>query len=291
MGLTLISNYFLSNDHYNHYYFNLRNTLSFYLFVGSSNILRVDKDFLLNSLFYFLHEFKLPIKNLNVVNRHIGRISLNEVGVVSNIKAKAKKLNNINSFNFILGLDKFNIFEKKNKDFNIYQGSFYISNFFDIINLILPTSVYVEHLSLFINLEGRFKFTNKAITPFKFIFTDSNVIESLSILLRKLYKENFSILTDFYFINKFFKKFINFYTNYLMDLRPLITLYENHLDNTNSYIKNIFFHNNLLSNTIFNKLIFNYYSSDIFCKKSKILTISSYKIKVITFNDYIKYDN
>ena len=101
--------------------------------------------------FYFLHEFKLPIKNLNVINRHIGRISLNEAGAVSNIKAKAKKLNNFNSFNFILGLDKFNIFEKKNKDFNVYQGSFYISNFFDMINLILPTSVYVEHLSLFIN--------------------------------------------------------------------------------------------------------------------------------------------
>lgn len=79
MGLNLISYYFLNNDIYSHYFFNIKNTLLLYFFVGSSYILRSDKDYLLNTLLNFFSELKLSYKNLNIVNRHLGRISLNEV--------------------------------------------------------------------------------------------------------------------------------------------------------------------------------------------------------------------
>jgi hypothetical protein len=291
MGLNLISNYFLSNDYYNPYYFNLKNTLSFFLFLGSSNILRKDKDSLINSLFLFFHEFKLPISNLNIINRHVGRISLNEVGFVTGPRNRSNLLKFTNSLNFLLGIDQFNKLEKKKELLNVFQGFYYISNFFDKINLILPTSIYVEHSSFFINLEGRLRVANKAITPFKFIFFDKNVIESFSILIRTLYKENFSIINNFYKVNKTFKNFINFYSNYLSNIRSYIILYENNINNLDINIYNIYFTNYILNNSILNKIIYNYYSSDIFSKKSKILTISSYKVKFLTFNDKIRSEN
>lgn len=287
MGLNLISNYFLINDYYNHYYFNIKNSLSFYLFIGSSNILRSDKDSLLNSLFIFFTQFKLPINNINIVNRHLGRISLNEVGFSTGVKVRSKLLSINNSLNFLLGLDQFKQLEKKKGILNVYQGFFYISNFFDKINLILPTSIYVEHSSFFINLEGRLRITNKAITPFKFIFFDTNVIESFSILIVSLYKDNFSIINNFKKINKIFYNLVNFYSNYLCNIRSYIILYENNIINLNKKIYDLSFANYLLNNTIFNKIIYNYYSSDIFSKKSKVLTISSYKVKFLTFNDKI----
>jgi len=281
LGLSLINNYFLYNNYYNHYFFNFKTVLSFYLFVGSSNLIRIDSDFLLNSLFSFFFEFKLPINNLNIINRHLGRLSFSELGLTQGIKLKSKFLKSLNSFNFLVGLDNINFVKKTN--INVYQGFFYISNFFENINLILPSSIFSENILSFLNLEGRFRNTNKAVVPFKFIFSDSDVIESLSILLRTLYPHNFSILNNFYNIIYYFRNLINFYINYLYNLRTNILLYENNIYNFHVSLYNLSFASKIINNSLFSKIVYNFYTSDCFSKKSKVLTIMSYKIKFISF--------
>jgi hypothetical protein len=285
LGLTLISNYFLFNDYYNNHFFNSKLFLYFYLFIGSSNILRNDIDFILSSLLHFFFEFKLPLNQFNFVNKDLGRISYLELGLAPSIRVKSKFLKNLASFNFILGVDQINTSIKNIKNFNIFQGFFFISSFFEDFNLILPTSIFAEKNSSYINLEGRFRLTNKAIIPFKFIFLDINIIESFSVLIRTLIADNFSIINKFYYVTKFFKKIFNFYLNYLTNLREYVSIYVFKNIDVNLYLNYTFFSANILNNSLFSKIVYNFYSSDIFSKKSKVLTIMSYKIKYIAFNN------
>ncbi len=76
---------------------------------------------------------------------------------------------------------------------------------------------------------------------------------------------------------------MNFYLNYLVNLRKHILVYDNIVNNVNKF--NLNFNNAFLNNSIFSKIIYNFYSSDAFSKKSKILTIMSYKIRFINFED------
>jgi hypothetical protein len=285
MGLSLVCKHILFDSLNNLNYLNIKNLIVLYFFLGTSTLIRNDTKALLNSLLKFFFEHKLDINNLNIINRHLGKISYSEIAIGTSIKLKSSSfLKKLTSFNFLLGIDNINTLKIKNKkNFNIYQGSFFISNFFESINLILPSSIYSEQLLSFINLEGRFRYTNKAITPFKFIFTDNNIIESFSILLRALINNNYSIIDNFYYITSFFNKIYNFYISYLINIKKMIVLLQNNTisSNINIIIANIY--NNKFNNTIFSKIIYNYYNSDIFSKKSKIMIIASNKINLINF--------
>jgi hypothetical protein len=282
MGYSLVSKYFLFNKYYNTYFINSKNFINLYIFLGTGTLIRTDSNSILNSLFKFLNDLSLPVKNLNIISRHLGRLTVFELGIIP--KLNKSKLNN-KSFNFLLGLDNLKLEFKKTLNYNIFQGYFYFSNFFEHINLVLPTNIYSEKVSSYINLEGRFRFTNKAIVPFKFIFLDSYIIESFSILFKNILPQNFSIFNNFYFIVKFFNVLFNFYLNYLLNLNNYIVLFEKNIFNI-SY-NNIVLYKNInnykFNNSIFSKIIYNYYSNDMFSKKSKVMTIASKKIKIISF--------
>lgn len=289
LGLNLISNFLFNNDSYSLAYFNNLNQIFPHFFFGSSNNLRYDRNNLINSLFMYLTELNVPLTNLNIINRHFGRISLSEVGFGLGIKSKSALSKFQSSFNFIIGVDQFQLIKENPKNFNVFQGSFYVSNFLEKVNLILPVSIYTETTMQFLNLEGRFRSTNKAISPFKFVFNDTAVINSLSVLSRSFYKANFSIFSDFYLTVKLMKGCFNFYLNYLANLKSLILGYIVNVYTDLSVVsKHLPFSNYLLNNSLLSKIVYNYYSSEIFSKKSKVLTIMSYKIKFINFDDKIR---
>jgi hypothetical protein len=283
MGYSLVSKYFLFNKYYNTYFLNSNNFINLYIFLGTSSLIRMDTDSIINSLFKFLNNLTLPIQNLNIISRHLGRLTTCELGILP--KLNKNKLNKNKSFNFLLGLDNIKLEYKKTSNFNIFQGYFYFSNFFEYINLVLPTNIYSEKISSYINLEGRFRFTNKAIIPFKFIFLDSYIIESFSILFRNIFPQNFSIFNNFYYIVKFFNILFNFYLNYLINLNNYIILFEKNIFNISHkeiiLFKNIY--NYKFNNSIFSKIIYNFYSNDMFSKKSKVMSIAAKKIKITSF--------
>lgn len=254
--------------------------------LGSSFFIRMDYNNILNSLIYFFKEFNINIKNLNVIFRHLGRISFYESNLFYNINNKSKFYKNkMNSFNYFLGLDNLNFIEKFNKlNINIYQGFFYISKIFEFINLVLPSTIYIEESSLYLNIEGRIRYSNLAIKPFKNIISDYMIIESLNILVKYVIKNNFSIINNYYDTENKFLMIFNLLNSYLFNLN----FYKKRIENNknlyfNNSLFNINFYNLFLVNSIFYSVIINYYSSDIYSKNSKILTIMSKKINYKNF--------
>jgi hypothetical protein len=282
-SIDIINKYFLFDNYYNIYLFNKYFLINTTFIIGSSSLVRLDFQNILNSLMYFFKNFNISLNNLNILNRHLGRLSFYESNLYYNIKNKSnfytKKLD---SFNYLLGLDYIPLEIKNKNNINIYQGFFYISKIFEYINLVLPSTIYIEESSIYINLEGRLRYTNLIIKSFKNIISDINIIESLNILKKHLIIKNFSIFNNFFFILNKFNKIYNFYFQYLNFYKKKIENYKN-LNYKNLNFYNLNFYNLNFYNSIFYKIIYNYYSSDIYSKNSKILTIMSNKINFKNF--------
>jgi hypothetical protein len=142
---------------------------------------------------------------------------------------------------------------------------------------------------LFINLEGRYRFMKKHIKNFLAIYTDWEIINIL-----KIYNKKNNILKYYFFykynlILQFFFKIIDYTCNFFFTLEDffiqffffygykkkfMLQLYNNDLlfsKNLNYGFINKFY------NTLFNRYINNYYSSDFFLRNSKIMSLSAIK--------------
>lgn len=277
-GQLLVNKYFLFKNYYNNYLFTNNKKLQLQFILGSYAINRLDTNAIIKTLLILKNKINI-ISNFNILQRNIGKINYLEINLKNLNIYKLNK--NIKKFNYLIGIDNYNL--NKN-NYNIYQGYFFITNLFKNINLILPTSIYTEQITSYLNLEGRYRITNKIITPYKFIFEDHNIIKSLSIFSIKFYKNNFSILYNFYNVFNWFSKWLNYFKNYLMNYKNYLIKLKN-----DNFVKNIRFeynyniYMNKLYNTIFCRNIYNYYTSDIFARKSKIMILASKKLKNLNF--------
>ena len=277
-GLNLVNKYFLFNNFYNLVVFNNFNKLSTQMLLGDSIVNRLDSKSINNILLFWLNQLNIK-NNINFLQRNLGRINYLET-YINNLNIIKKKRNNKNFF-YLLGIDNFNL---KKQNFNVFQGFFYISKLFNNINLIFPTSIYTEQITSYINLEGRFRYTNKVTNCFKFIFVDQDIVKTFSIILLKFFSYNFSKINNFYKIINFFKNIINYFKSYLLNFKNNLTLYEK-----DNFCRNYLFHiklnfnANKIFNTIISRVIFNFYNSDIFSKKSKTMILASKKIININF--------
>jgi hypothetical protein len=287
-GISIVNKYFIFENFYNTSFFKKNILLNSSFILGSSFFIRTDYNNILNSLIYFFEKFKINLKNLNIIFKNLGKISFYESNLFYQINLKSNFYKNkFSSFNYFLGLDNLNFTERNNKfNINVYQGFFYISKFFEFINLVLPSAIYIEEASTYLNIEGRLRYSNLAIKPLKNIISDYLIIESLNILIKYLIKNNFSIINNYYKIKNYFLNLFNFYNNYLYSLN----IYKKKIENN----KNLYFNNNFFNinfyyfqflNSIFFSTINNYYANDIYSKNSKILTIMSKKIDYLNFKN------
>lgn len=294
LSLLIVNKYFLFNDYYNLNYFNKWNLLSNNILIGSSSLIRNDSNSIINSVWYFCNYLHLSIKNINILSRHLGRISSFEFNIIYNIKNinSFKKLNNISYFNFFIGIDTYYLTRKN--DLNIFLGSFFLINFFEFINLVLSSSIYVEDLFSYINLEGRFRYTNKIVTPAKYIYSDYKIINSLNILIKNIYLYNFSIINNYNNLLNYFNKYYNLLNNYNIKYKNIVKYYVNEFFNINLYLDkklnnkniiNLTYYNTKYINSLFTKIIYNYYNSDIFSKLSTTISIMALKIEYKSFNN------
>lgn len=283
-SLSLVNKYFIFDNFYNVYFFNKMNIISSSFMLGSSFFIRNDYNYLLNSLIWFFKEFKLDIKKLNVIFRHLGRISFLESNLFYKINHKSKFYKiKFNSFNYFIGLDNLTFIDKIKYNVNIYQGFFYISKIFEYINLVLPSTIYIEESSSYLNIEGRIRYSNLSIKPFKNIISDYLIIDSFNILIKYLIINNFTVFNNYFNIVSKFTIIFNLFNNYLSN----INYYKKRIENKNLFDYNFFsfnFYNFFFFNSIFYTVINNYYASDIYSKNSKILTIMS---KKIIYNNFV----
>jgi len=83
----------------------------------------------------------------------------------------------------------------------------------------------------------------------------------------------------------YFKKIINYFSKILSNYKEYISLFELNKF-TKAYLSSFIYLNSFnykLENTILSKTIYNYYNSDIYSKKSKVMIIASNKLKLVTF--------
>ena len=290
LGLLIVNKYFLFNDYYNLSFFNKNHFFSKNILIGSSSLIRNDSNTIINSIWNLFKLSKISIKNINILSRNLGRISAYEFNVLYNIKSATNitKINKKDYFNFFIGVDNLCNSKKNNKNINIFLGSFFIINFFEFINLIFSSSIYVEDIFSYLNLEGRFRYTNKVITPAKYIYSDYKIINSLNILLKKIYLWNFSVINNYNNIMLFFIKNYNFFINYNIKYKNIVKYYLNNIiinnvifDISNNYNN---YYNMKNANTILSKIIYNYYNTDIFCKLSPSVSLMALKINYKNFN-------
>ena len=112
---------------------------------------------------------------------------------------------------------------------------FFIVNFFELINLVFSSSIYIEDLFSYLNLEGRFRYTNKIITPAKYIYSDYKIINSLNILIKKIYAYNFSIISNFNNIIIYFYNDYNYFNNYNLKYKNIVKYYVSEFYNINCF--------------------------------------------------------
>lgn len=149
------------------------------------------------------------------------------------LNRKFKKI----SFNYYCGVDfdiyKININNNNNNNINVYQGNFYINFFIKFIWLILPSGVFTEYFFNYLNLEGRYRLTQKAISPNLNIYKDSSIFKILFNYKNLIITTNFSIIDNFYFFIKYFNNIIiylninlfNFYIIYYISYSKLNNVY------------------------------------------------------------------
>jgi hypothetical protein len=252
--------------------------------VGSSIYSKVD---FFSYFFYIIDFFKFafPIKSnwvwLGFLPLSLGKISAQEVFFGGNFKRNA-----LISFNYLCGCDSFN-FLNNNNGFVVYQGFFKNNSFFfNNLNLIFPVSIYVEQVSTYLNMEGRFRTTRQVVSSF--IHSDWEVVQILNFFSKSIASSSISFFFNVLFdLNFFFYNFVNYncvFFNSKMFLNRLflVSAFKSCeiLCNVSLiipffYVYNFFFFK--FVNTIFFRLVNNYYDVDSYSKNSKILSLNSLK--------------
>jgi NADH-quinone oxidoreductase subunit G len=256
-------------------------------FIGTSVLIRYDSLFLIKSILYifsffsFLNNF---FENLNFISTNLGLLSGHEFNLFKN------KLNSNlkNKFLYLINAD---IKDYDLDYFIIYQGYFINSSFIYFkANLLLPALVYLEKNSTYINLEGRYRLSNKTVFPSSFVYADFDIIQCINLLKNKIISKNFSIIEKFFDIILFFNKLIHYdclffsSINYFLNNLRLFFWYENWSKKI-IFLQFItfFFNKYKLINSVLSQIINNYYQTDIFCRNSKIMSLCSSKMIIKNF--------
>ena len=244
-------------------------------FLGSSIINRKDSKSFLSSFIYFLKN-KFNFITFNLLNSFLGFYSYSNL--IGDIFVNDKNIG------FLYNFSDTYIDKSKNEYFFVYQGFIKNSIYFDS-DLILPSNAIYEFDSIFINMEGRYRFAKTAIKSFVGIYSDWEIINLLNLCNKKKHLLKVSYFINFYQIIKYLSTVLNYYCNFFLSSENFnfelfyYTGYNKKLLYNKKYKDFLFFFNgyNKFQNTFFNSFINNYYASDFYLKNSKIMSFSALK--------------
>jgi hypothetical protein len=271
------------------YTFNyVSNSYNFYnntiFFLGNSIIFRKDSKSFLYSFFEFFKN-KYSFFSFNLINSYLGFYSY------SNLVIDSNKSNNNNIGLYYLLSNDINNINKNKEAFLIYQ-SFIKNILYFNANLIFSSTSFYEFDSIYINLEGRYRFIKQVIKPFENTYTDWEIISLLNIFNKKkqIIKTNYFL--QFYKLTKYFLNIIDYHCNFFLSIKTfLIELFYNlgsNLNTKNKLYSISIIYNKIkckFFNNVFHGFINNYYISDFYTKNSKIMSFSSLtKYRVFKLN-------
>jgi NADH-quinone oxidoreductase subunit G len=257
------------------------------IFGGHTLLSREDSTSFLCSFINFFKK-KFNWKNFNLIANNLGVLSFNTIIYNNNNFIKKK----INGLLYSISNDLFSSFSSSISKYTyiIYQG--FIKGNSDLYlkaNIILPSTVPYEMDNLFINLEGRYRFMKKHIKNFIAVYTDWEIMNFLKIYNKKKNILNFFFYYKFNFISKFFRKIINYFCNFFFLLDDYFInfffffgykkKYINELHNNDLEFSNIisYYFNSKFLNTLFYRIVNNYYANDFFLRNSKVMSLTAIK--------------
>lgn len=257
------------------------------ILIGASLFDRSD----VNEIIKTIINFKTKVKEIDFkygfLSDFLGRLSFYENGLVTKrsfVKDAKKK-----TFYHILASHSAQPFTVTENSFAVFQGVF--QNLLPCsINLFLPSKSHLEQANIYINMEGKIRSTKAAITPFRMLHADEEILVILLILKRRFLISNFSIVPKFQAVLSFFKNLL-FYKRYFINSYHFLEyrirksyskdLKENFDSNniTNYVNTNLTTYGELkVINSLFSRKIYNYYSEDVFTKNSKVMSLAAMKL-------------
>jgi hypothetical protein len=174
--------------------------------------------------------------------------------------------------------------------FLVFQGSYKNSLAYNA-NLLLPVKAQGEHTFSYFNLNGYWKTSKAALTAFRLVFSHLEIFSILNITRKRFFLSNFSWVKDFFSLVHFFSSFITHKAYFLGESFVPGLLLERYLGFKEAGIAAgvsvaptaLFFRNKLV-NSLFSKLIHNYYSNNIYSKNSKVMSLCATKVSFSTFS-------
>ena len=227
--------------------------------------------------------------NLNVLYLNLSTILYEELNLINNIH-NIEKISN-NDIVYLLGIDDF---KHKKLKFSIFQGH-HINLEYLNIDLIFPSTTFLEKLSNYLDIEGNFLQTNFVLFPPVFCRNDWSILNALYIYILNFVKKIFDIkfyekityltVNRFYLfinnINKIYfflkKESMNFYFKKISKSK----LYSyNAIDNINYFFKKIV----KIYNYIINNKYYNPYINNIISENSEVLKKCSIDFNLLIRN-------
>jgi len=157
------------------------------------------------------------MSSFGVVSTYLGILSYLELGLGSYVVKNRSGLGLV----YVIDADF-----SQEKGFLVYQGFFADSSVsYYRADLVLPTTTYAEKAASYINLEGRYRFSKRAVVPFKALYADYEIIESLNSLKLLKIAHNFSKIIQFWSVVFYFNVLINYECIFLRNLNHFVDYY------------------------------------------------------------------
>lgn len=260
-----------------------------YFFIGLSILNRIDSNSFCFALQNYVNNFLLKLSTISVVSPFLGRLSSLEFNLNKKIKKSYKNtfiyLSNVFDHKFL----NLNLLES-DSNFIVFSGSFK-DHFFFNSNLIFPIPIFTETVSTYLNIEGRLRGTQVAISLKNQLYNEYQIFRYLYVLSNLKYYNNY-LIVNFKKLLSFFKNIINYnciffsnnnkFKNILLKYLGL-----SHLSLLSNYSIFILY-NKYTSYKLINSPLYltinNYYSTDFFSKNSKILSLCASKCLISSFS-------
>jgi len=262
-GKSKFNKLFLDNDFINLSLFGYKSSRLVILYNTSSN--QLNCSFPIQDIISISSDFMSCYCKILAFSKEVGRVAYAEV-----VPLLANAKNNSKAFNYYFGIDVEDIDkEHLTNSFSVYQGHFIPTTNINFFNLLLPTVNHIEHSNIYLNINGYMKESSQIITPHKGLRTNYNIIRAVDVTY------NLYINTN---IIKFYYNNLNYFQS-RVELQRLCKFKSGYQPNFGFVIKLAWrskIHANLM-----HYANFNYYSTDIFCKNSRIMALCASKIKLV----------
>lgn len=229
------------------------------------------------NLLYLYDKLEINI-NLNVLNINLSTILYEEFNLINNTH-NLKTLSQ-NDIIYLFGIDNFKL--KKSK-FCIFQGH-HINLEYLYVDLIFPSTTFLEKLSNYVDIEGNFLQTNFILFPPTFCRNDWSILNAIYIYILNFVYNVYNISSkkekNFLLVNRFYALFNNLNKAFYHLKKISMNFYYKRINKYNLYLYNItnnmdlnFYFNRIkkLYNSVINNKYHNPYTLDVLSTNSSTL--------------------